>query len=105
MAFGSRSMSSSTRYTGIRVRRASSSSIKLLKSGDRCCTTTNESPESRGVCAKNSSNASRPPAEAPIPTTGWLHGLASPLSGAGSSPSVRSPLAAPSGSDSLGRCG
>ena len=41
----------------------------LLKSGDKCWITTNAMPESLGTWEKNLSSASRPPAEAPIPTT------------------------------------
>src|SRR4051812_13857461 len=51
------------------VRRAKISSIKLLKSGDRCCTTTKAIPVFVGTLSKKCSSASRPPAEAPIPTT------------------------------------
>ena len=53
----------------MRVRRSSSSFIKLLKSGDKCWTTTKAAPLSAGILSKNSSNARSPPAEAPMPTT------------------------------------
>src|SRR5262245_26728263 len=38
--------------------------------GSRCCTRTNARPESVERLASNAANASRPPAEAPIPTMG-----------------------------------
>src|SRR5689334_8544818 len=41
-----------------------------LCGGLRCCTRMKAIPVSGGICTKNCSNASRPPAEAPIPTTG-----------------------------------
>lgn len=41
----------------------------LLKSGDRCWTITNDIPVSPGKLSKNRSMASRPPADAPMPTT------------------------------------
>src|SRR5579884_3437930 len=46
----------------------SSSGRALLISGARCWTIAKTSPESAGMCLKNPSNASRPPAEAPITT-------------------------------------
>src|SRR5471030_192619 len=41
--------------------------------GSRCCTRTNPNPVLAGSCLRSWENASRPPDEAPIPTTG--HGL------------------------------
>ena len=55
--------------------------MTLLKSGDRCWTTTNAMPVSSGIAPKNCSSASSPPAEAPTPTTN---------SSAGSSADARS---------------
>jgi hypothetical protein len=69
MRFFSTRMPSSTSTTGMLVRRDRSSSMTLLKSGDRCCTTTNAMPVSSGIAPKNCSSASSPPAEAPTPTT------------------------------------
>jgi hypothetical protein len=66
--FGSTSMSCSACRIVIRVRRDSNSFMKLLKSGDRCCSTTNAMPLSAGRCVKKRSSDSRPPADAPIPT-------------------------------------
>src|SRR5215469_17496568 len=43
--------------------------MKLRCAGSRCTTTTNTSPVFVGIAAKNFFRASRPPAEAPIPTT------------------------------------
>ncbi len=37
---------------------------------DKCCTRTNAIPQSEGVFLKKVSKASKPPADAPIPTTG-----------------------------------
>ena len=61
-----------TSNTCMRVQRAISSVRMLLWSGARCCTSTKAIPGSRsaGMAAKNASNAARPPADAPIPTTG-----------------------------------
>src|SRR5438876_11549871 len=55
--------------------RASSSSMTLRKSGDRCWTTTNAIPGFGGRFAKNCSSDSSPPAEAPMPTTRNFDGL------------------------------
>ena len=38
--------------------------------GSRCCTSTNAMPVSFGKCLSNLVNASSPPADAPMPTTG-----------------------------------
>jgi hypothetical protein len=45
---------------------------RLLWSGARCCTKTKAIPGSTsgGIPEKNASKAARPPAEAPMPTTG-----------------------------------
>ena len=69
----STSMPSSTGWIGSSVRRARISSISLLKSGERCWTTTNAIPVSAGTLSKKRSSASSPPADAPMPTTnaGW----------------------------------
>ncbi len=40
----------------------------LLWSGAKCCTSTNAMPVSAGMWVKNVLKASRPPAEAPMPT-------------------------------------
>src|SRR5215510_2531584 len=72
-------MLSSACWTGRSQCLESSSSIMLRKSGDRCCTTTNAIPDFVGTLAKNCSSDSRPPAEAPIPTTRNLEGLRSDL--------------------------
>src|SRR3954467_6276030 len=61
------------------VRRDSNSSIRLLKSGDKCCRTMNAIPVSAGRLEKKRSSDSRPPAEAPIPTIG--KSAAAPLTG------------------------
>jgi hypothetical protein len=45
-----------------------SSSMSLLKSGDRCCRTTNAIPVSGGMFVNSRSSESRPPADAPMPT-------------------------------------
>jgi len=55
------------------VHRDRSSSIWLLKSGERCWTTTKAIPVSSGMPLNRCSSASRPPADAPMPTT-WLGG-------------------------------
>jgi hypothetical protein len=62
---------SATGIAGMRVKRSSNSSIRLLKSGDRCWMTTKAMPESTGMARKKRSSASSPPADAPMPTT-WL---------------------------------
>jgi hypothetical protein len=69
MTSGSSGVPSVTVTIGMRVRRASSSSITLLKSGERCWTTTNAHPVFWGICSNSRSSASSPPAEAPTPTT------------------------------------
>ena len=48
----------------------SSSGRMLVWVGSRCTTTRKAMPASAGMAWKNVSRASRPPAEAPIPTTG-----------------------------------
>lgn len=67
MALGSSAMPFSTRWMAMLVCLASSSSIMLLKSGERCCTTTKAKPESVGMWVKKAWSASSPPAEAPMP--------------------------------------
>lgn len=57
-----------TREIGQQLR--SNSGSKLVWPGCWCVTTTNAIPPSGGVCLKNSSRASSPPAEAPRPTIG-----------------------------------
>ena len=52
------------------VARWSSSGKRPLWVGSRCWTTTKARPLPAGTCRKNSSRASRPPAEAPMPTMG-----------------------------------
>ncbi len=66
--FGSSAMSWPAWRIGICVRRDNSSSMRLLKSGDRCCRTTNAIPVSVGRWVNSRSSESRPPADAPIPT-------------------------------------
>src|SRR5690606_562253 len=39
--------------------------------GDRCMMTTNAMPQSLGMCSKKVISAFSPPADAPIPTTGY----------------------------------
>lgn len=56
--------------TGMDVCLETSSTIKLSCLRSRCGTRTNAAPESGGILLKNFLNAFRPPAEAPIPTTG-----------------------------------
>lgn len=68
MVLGSSSNPSVATRTGMLVRRERISSIKLRKSGERCCTTTNAIPVSGRVRPKSCSSASRPPADAPTPT-------------------------------------
>ncbi len=65
--------------TFIRVFRWSSSTSMPFREGSRCCTTTNAMPLFSGTCVRKRSNASRPPADAPMPTTG--NGLAGPRLG------------------------
>src|SRR5436305_819493 len=52
---------------GMGVRRDSSSSVRLLKSGERCWTTTNAMPVWAGMVLKKRSSASSPPAARPLP--------------------------------------
>ncbi len=66
---GSIGTPSVTCWMGMRVRRPSSSTMRLSKSGDRCCSTTNAIPLSSGMAANSVSSASSPPADAPMPTT------------------------------------
>ncbi len=72
---GSTCISCSASRTGIGVRRERSSDIRLLKSGERCWTTTKAIPVSGGRRENSRSRGSSPPAEAPMPTTwkslGW----------------------------------
>ena len=56
------------------VIRCSSSGMIPLCVGSRCWTTTKANPDAAGTCRKKSSSASRPPAEAPMPTTGKREG-------------------------------
>ena len=55
--------------TVIFVRRPRSSGIMPLCVGSRCGTRMNTNPVSGGKWEKNCSNASKPPADPPIPTT------------------------------------
>src|SRR5689334_23165401 len=59
--------------------RASSSSMTLRKSGERCWTTTKAIPGEGGRLEKNCSRDSRPPADAPMPTTRNVAGALSGL--------------------------
>ena len=68
MVLGTTSIPSSTTCTSMSVTRPSNWSMWLLKSGDRCWTTTNTMPVQIGMLRNTKSNASSPPAEAPIPT-------------------------------------
>src|SRR5262249_48725210 len=79
---GCTSMPFSTRWMGMGVRRASNSLVRLRKSGERCCTTTNATPTDVGMRSKRRSRASRPPAEAPTPTT-WNGDVAGSAVGTG----------------------
>ena len=54
----------------MRVVLPSSSGMRVTWRGSRCWTSTNAIPLSAGMCEKNFWKASRPPADAPIPTTG-----------------------------------
>src|SRR5665811_1627344 len=65
-------MPSSAHATSMWVYLLTRSSSRLLWSGSRCCTSTNAMPSGSpvGMAARNSSMAARPPAEAPMPTTG-----------------------------------
>ncbi len=49
---------------------ASASLSRLARVASRCCTRTSAMPESGGTWARSCRKASRPPAEAPTPTTG-----------------------------------
>ena len=53
--------------TGICVTRCSSSASMAFWVGSRCCTTRKAAPLFNGTCLKNSSRATRPPADAPMP--------------------------------------
>ena len=64
--------------TGNRVALASNSGRMLLCAGARCWTRTKAMPVLRGSACSNWRNASNPPADAPMPTTGngaWADGL------------------------------
>src|ERR1035437_9805512 len=63
-------MPSAASRTGIGVKWDSISDIWLLKSDGRWTTTTNAASGAGEQAEKNSLRASRPPAEAPIPTMG-----------------------------------
>src|SRR5579883_2637628 len=65
-------MPSCTCKTGSLVARPSNSVIALSWVGSRWGTSTNAIPERCGIAFISSMNASRPPAEAPTPTTGKL---------------------------------
>lgn len=56
--------------TGIRVTFWRILSALLSCRGDRCRMITNAMPQSLGICSKKVISAFRPPAEAPMPTTG-----------------------------------
>jgi hypothetical protein len=58
------------------VRRPMMSVSQLSCVGSRCITTTKAMPLSAGIAAKNSSKASTPPADAPMPTTGKFAAIA-----------------------------
>src|SRR5438445_9097327 len=60
--------------TGMRVDRARRSDRTLSCLGSRCWTRTNAMPLSNGRCDSIVVQASRPPADAPIPTTGKTSG-------------------------------
>ncbi len=68
--FGSTRIRSSTWLVFISVSLARSSAMKLWCLGSRWRTATKAIPLSGGVARRNLRSASRPPAEAPIPTTG-----------------------------------
>src|SRR5204862_536000 len=59
-----------TSRTGIEVARASSWVSALACAGSKCCTSTNPMPVSSGRCCSKCVHASRPPADAPMPTIG-----------------------------------
>ena len=63
-------MSSDISSTGILVTFCNMSGNMLLWSGCKCWTSTYAIPENSGMAFNNFLNASKPPAEAPIPTTG-----------------------------------
>ena len=76
--FGSTRSWSAASDTRIPVQRAMISASMLLRSADRCRTTTKLMPLSAGMASKNCRNASMPQAEAPIATTcivGWENGF------------------------------
>ena len=56
--------------TGIRVTFWRILSALLSCLGDRCMITTKAMPQSFGMCSNSVNNALRPPADAPMPTTG-----------------------------------
>lgn len=56
--------------TGMRVTFCRILSTLLSCLGDRCMMTTKAMPQSFGMCSNRVSSALRPPADAPIPTTG-----------------------------------
>src|SRR6476661_2592764 len=68
--FGATGMPSVTSLTGILVTLEMSSVRWLSCVGSRCCTSTKAILVSVGRCVSNCVNASRPPAEAPMPTIG-----------------------------------
>src|SRR5665647_2762405 len=71
-------MPSSAHATSMWAYLLTRSSSRLLWSGSSCCTSTNAMPSGSpvGMAARNSSMAARPPAEAPMPTTGKFGGAA-----------------------------
>src|SRR2546422_7633356 len=56
--------------TGIAVSRDNSEVSALSWVGSRCCTSTNAMPVRGGKCLSNCVIASKPPADAPMPTIG-----------------------------------
>src|ERR1019366_6724217 len=60
---------STTSWTGIVVAPARMSTSRLSWLGSRCWTSTKARPVSTGMAETSSLNASRPPADAPMPTT------------------------------------
>jgi hypothetical protein len=81
--------------TGMRLCRARSSGRRLTRPEARCVSTTNDMPGSAGISMKNSSSASRPPADAPRPTTRcsalWSRASTSPCSVSSWSESLKPP--------------
>jgi hypothetical protein len=69
-SLGERRPPSVASRTGIIACRRSSSGKKLTACGSMWLTTIKATPESAGTWAKKASMASKPPAEAPMPTTG-----------------------------------